>query len=137
LSHQDEDKPIYNIRMYSEQVKETRKKPDNILTWKKTDLCSYLRGVFDSRGLIYVNDSNKTVLSIQLSDMNKLELYQNILQKLNINSFLYYPQKENELGELFIVGEINIERFQNQIGFIYPKEIDLFYNYHKTMDWED
>ena len=107
MSHQDEDKPIYNIRFYSEDLKESRKKPDNILSWKKTDLCSYLRGVFDGRGIIYFNDSNENILSIQLNEMSKLEIYQKALQLLNIHSFLYYPQVDSEIGELFIVGKRN------------------------------
>jgi hypothetical protein len=137
VSHQDEDKPIYNIRFYSEDLKESRKKPDNILSWKKTDLCSYLRGIFDGRGIVYFNDSNENVLSIQLNDMSKLEIYQKALQLLKIHSFLYYPQVDSEIGELFIVGKRNIERFKELIGFAYPKEADIFYNYHKTHEWDD
>lgn len=137
VSHQNEDKPIYNIRFYSEELKENRKRPDNILSWKKNDLCSYLRGVFDSSGIIYFNDSSDNILSIKLSDTEKLEIYQKALQLLNIHSFLCYPQIETELGELFIVGKRNIERFKELIGFTYPEEANIFYNYHKTHEWDD
>lgn len=137
MSHQDEDKPIYNIRFYSDELKESRKKSDNILSWKKNDLCSYLRGVFDSGGIIYFNDSNENILSIKLNDMSKLEICQKALQLLNIHSFLYYLQIESEFGELFIVGKRNIERFKEIIGFSYPEEADIFYNYHKTHEWDD
>ena len=87
MSHQDEDKPIYNIRFYSEELKESRKKPDNVLSWKKTDLCSYLRGIFDGRGIVYFNDSNENVLSIQLNELEgKMEVVQEkakIIEKID------------------------------------------------------
>jgi hypothetical protein len=137
LTQQEEDKPIYNIRIFTGQASEIKKKSKNILSWKKSDLCSYLRGVFDSRGLIYVNGSDSNILSIKLDDMVKLELYQKALQKFNIYSFLYYPQSENESGELFIVGQRNILQFKEQIGFDYPEEMSVLNNFQKTLEWDD
>ena len=137
MSQEDENKPIYNMRLYSEKSDGTKKESDNILSWKKSSLCSYLRGVFDGRGMIYFNDSKERVLSIHHSTITKLEIYQKALQMLNIHSFLYYPQYDDEQAELFIVGKRNIERFKDKIGFDYPEEADIFYNYWKKLDWED
>ena len=137
MSHENEDKPIYNLRNYSKKIDESDTSPEDVLTWKKGNLSAYLRGVFDSRGLVFTNDNGEMILSIQHSSFTKLEIYQKALQMLNINSFVHYSQEDNELSGLFIVGKRNIRLFRDKVGFEYPEEVDIFYNFWKTLDWED
>lgn len=54
-----------------------------------------------------------------------------------IHSFLYFPQREDERPELFIVGKRNIRQFKKVIGFEIPEEIDFVFQYNNDFDWED
>ncbi|MGC9779159.1 MAG: hypothetical protein HZR80_07950 [Candidatus Heimdallarchaeota archaeon] len=137
MSHKNEDKPIYNLRSYSKKIDESETNPEDVLTWKKGNLSAYLRGVFDSRGLVFTNDNGEMILSIQHASDTKLEIYQKVLQMLSINSFVHYSQEENELSDLFIVGKRYIWLFIDKVGFEYLEEADIFYNFWKTLDWED
>lgn len=137
VSHQDEDKPIYNLRHFSKKIEDSQKNPEDVLNWKKANLSAYLRGVFDGRGIIFSSDNGDMVLSIKHSNLGKLEIYQKALQMFSIHSFIYYPQDENELSALYIVGKRNLRLFKDRIGFEYPEEADIFFNFWKTLDWED
>ncbi|NHJ87204.1 MAG: hypothetical protein FK734_17200 [Asgard group archaeon] len=137
MSQQDENKPIYNLQNYTEKKQEVERNPDDILTWKKSNITSYLRGVFDGRGNVYYSENNEHILSIQHTSIERLEVYQKALQMLSINSFLYYPQLESESSELFIVGKTNVLKFKEKIGYDNHEEADIFYNYWKKLDWED
>ena len=137
VSHQDEDKPIYNLRYFSKKVEDSKENPEDVLNWKKANLSAYLRGVFDGRGVIFSSDNGDMVLSIKHSSLGKLEIYQKALQMFSIHSFIYYPQDENELSALYIVGKRNLRLFKDRIGFEYPEEADIFFNFWKTLDWED
>ena len=137
MSHENEDKPIYHLRSYRKKIEESDINPEDVLTWKKGNLGAYLRGVFDSRGIVFTNDNGEMILSIQHLSLTKLEIYQKALQMLNINSFLHYAQEESELSSIFIVGKRNIRLFREKVGFEYPEEADIFYNFWKTLDWED
>lgn len=137
VSHQDEDKPIYNLRYYSKKVEDSKENPEDVLNWKKANLSAYLRGVFDGRGVIFSSDNGDMVLSIKHSSLGKLEIYQKALQMFSIHSFIYYPQDENDLSALYIVGKRNLRLFKDRIGFEYPEEADIFFNFWKTLDWED
>jgi len=137
VSHQDEDKPIYNLRFFSKKLEDSRENPEDVLNWKKANLSAYLRGVFDGRGVIFSSDNGDIVLSIKHSSIGKLEIYQKALQMFSIHSFIYYPQVEDELPALYIVGKRNLRLFKDRIGFDYPEEADIFFNFWKTLDWED
>ena len=137
VSHQDEDKPIYNLRFFSKKLEDSQKNPEDVLNWKKANLSAYLRGVFDGRGIIFSCDNGDMVLSIKHSSIGKLEIYQKALQMFSIHSFIYYPQVEDELSALYIVGKRNLQLFKDRIGFEYPEEEDIFFNFWKTLDWED
>ena len=137
VSHQDEDKPIYNLSFFSKKVENSHENPENVLNWKKANLSAYLRGVFDGRGIIFSSDNADMVLSIKHSNIGKLEIYQKALQMFSIHSFIYYPQTEDELSALYIVGKRNLRLFKDRIGFEYPVEADIFFNFWKTLDWED
>ncbi|NHJ33094.1 MAG: hypothetical protein FK732_09530, partial [Asgard group archaeon] len=132
VSHQDEDKPIYNLRFFSKNVEDTKEQPEDILNWKKGSLSAYLRGVFDGRGIIFNSENGDMVLSIKHSNTSKLEIYQKALQMFSIYSFIYYPQEEEELSALYIVGKRNLRLFKERIGFEYPEEADIFFNFWKT-----
>jgi len=108
-----------------------------ILSMSKSNLQSFLRGVFDSRGVIYFNEANNLILSIQHHNLLKLERYQKGLQLFGIHSFLYLPQREGELPELFIVGKRNVQHFKKSIGFETPEEMDFVLQLTNTFDWED
>lgn len=137
VSHQDEDKPIYNLRFFSKKLEDSQKNPEDVLNWKKANLSAYLRGVFDGRGIIFSSDNGDIVLSIKHSSIGKLEIYQKALQMFSIHSFIYYPQVEDELSALYMVGKRNLQLFKDRIGFEYPEEEDIFFNFWKTLDWED
>ena len=137
VSHQDENKPIYNLRYFSKKVEDSKENPEDVLKWKKANLSAYLRGVFDGRGVIFSSDNGDMVLSIKHSSLGKLEIYQKALQMFSIHSFIYYPQEEEELSALYIVGKRNLRLFKDRIGFEYPEEADIFFNFWKTLDWED
>lgn len=137
VSHQDENKPIYNLRYFSKKVEDSKENPEDVLKWKKANLSAYLRGVFDGRGIIFSSDNGDMVLSIKHSSLGKLEIYQKALQMFSIHSFIYYPQEEEELSALYIVGKRNLRLFKDRIGFEYPEEADIFFNFWKTLDWED
>jgi intein-encoded DNA endonuclease-like protein len=137
VSHEEEDKPIYNLRFFSKKIEDTKENPEDVLNWQKANLSAYLRGVFDGRGVIFSSDNGDMVLSIKHSSLGKLEIYQKALQMFSIHSFIYYPQEEDELSTLYIVGKRNLQLFKDRIGFEYPEEADIFFNFWKTMDWED
>ena len=137
VSYQDEDKPIYNLRFFSKKLEDTKEQPDEILNWKKCNLSAYLRGVFDGRGVIFNSENGDMVLSIKHTNISKLEIYQKALQMFSIYSFIYYPQEEDELSALYIVGKRNLRLFKDRIGFEHSEEADIFFNYWKTLDWED
>lgn len=69
VSHQDEDKPIYNLRFFSKKLEDSQKNPEDVLNWKKANLSAYLRGVFDGRGIIFSSDNGDIVLSIKHSTL--------------------------------------------------------------------
>ncbi len=137
VSHEDEEKPIYNLRFFSKKIEDTKENPEDILNWQKANLSAYLRGVFDGRGVIFSSDNGDMVLSIKHTNIGKLEIYQKALQMFSIHSFIYYPQAEDELSALYIVGKRNLRLFKDRIGFEYPEEADIFFNFWKTLDWED
>ncbi|NHJ85298.1 MAG: hypothetical protein FK734_07535 [Asgard group archaeon] len=137
LSHEEEDKPIYNIGFFSKQTEDEKKDPKDVLQWNKNKLIAYIRGVFDGRGVIYTNDKNDMIISLQHHKIEKLEIYQKALQMLDIYSFIYYPQDSSDVIELFIVGKRNVYLFNRLIGIDYPEDADIFYNFWKKIDWED
>ena len=137
MSHEDEDKPIYNLSFFSKNIDDSREASEDILNWKKANLSAYLRGVFDGRGIIFSSDNEGMVLSIKHTNITKLEIYQKALQMFSIHSFIYYPQEEDDSSALYIVGKRNLKLFKDRIGFEYPEEADIFYNFWKTLDWED
>ena len=132
VSHQDENKPIYNLRSFSKKIEVPKESPEDVLNWKKANLSAYLRGVFDGRGIVFSSDNGDLVLSIKHSNLGKLEIYQKALQMFSIHSFIYYPQEEDDLSALYIVGKRNLRLFKDRIGFEYPEEADIFFNFWKT-----
>ncbi len=132
----DKEKLIHNLEHHTTQ-RSSADESGEIVSMDKSNLQSFLRGVFDSCGVIYFNNNTNIILSIQQHNFLKLERYQKGLQMFGIHSFLYFPQREDERPELFIVGKRNIQQFKKVIGFEIPEEIDFVFQYNNDFDWED
>lgn len=135
----EEEKPIFNLGFYNkESEKKTKNQsPEDILLWNKENIAAYLRGAFDGRGQIFTSTNGQTILSINHDDYSQIEIYQLAFEKLDIQSFSYFPISNGEKAQLFIVGNINIEKFKSKIGFSDSSEIRKYLQYLKGFDWED
>jgi len=136
----EDEKPIFNLGLYQKQktkLKRDDQSQKNILLWSRENLKAYLRGAFDGSGLIYSNPNGKTILSIQHDDFSQVEMYQKVLEMLDIQSFTYYPIANSEPAQIFIVGKINVDKFKNKIGIDDTNETNRFFSYLKGFDWED
>ncbi len=71
-----------------------------ILTWTKERQKWYIRGFFDGKGLVYLNENGLVILAVESHKPIKLDLIKQILKKrYNIHSLVFYGAHTEILAE--------------------------------------
>lgn len=120
----NEEKQMYTLKVNNKQLadfmKELRENPEIILTWSKERQKWYIRGFFDGKGSVYLNDYGLVILAIESHIPIKLDLISQILkEQYNIQSLVFHGEHQEILTEpsqLLIAGVWDIIEFNKQIG---------------------
>ena len=141
MKYYDEEKPIYQLGLSSKNAigkkKSKQQHPDNVLEWSQEKQLAYLRGIYDSRGGIFTNESGQMIITINHNNPTKIEIIHKILEINGIHSLIHYPLHYNEHLQIVIVGKMAIKNFDEKIGLDESDHTSSLLTFMNQNDWED
>lgn len=93
--------------------------PKAILQSTKSVMCGFLRGLYEGDGCIYSGKTQRSIIYVNKSK-KLIEQLSMILNNMGIETSYYIGKKKGyqDCHRLYIIGEKNLEKFKNEIGFL-------------------